>query len=85
MGDNIVRTIDLVMLSLPNAQERTAPKFKELFLAADKKLGSRDLVRPRSYRMSILEAVLEGTTLVVIEMLTRWLKTAHWPRLRLTN
>jgi hypothetical protein len=59
MGEErTLRTMDLVMLTLLNAQERTEADFKKLFEGVDGRfrfLGAR-----KAGKMSILEAVWEG-------------------------
>lgn len=58
--EKIIRTMDLVMLTLLNAQERTAQEFEDLFRRADPRFSFKGVVRPRGCRMSIVEAVWEG-------------------------
>jgi hypothetical protein len=58
--EKIMRTMDLVMLTLLNAQERTAGEFEELFRRADERFVFRGVTRPKGCRMSIVEAVWEG-------------------------
>ena len=58
--EKIMRTMDLVMLTLLNAQERTEGEFRALFGMADARFGFRGVVRPKGCRMSIVEAVWEG-------------------------
>ncbi|CZR63074.1 related to sterigmatocystin 7-O-methyltransferase precursor [Phialocephala subalpina] len=62
--ERIIRSMDLVMLTLLNARERSEGEFRELFERASEGfeggfrfLGSR---RPEGCRMSIVEAVWEG-------------------------
>jgi hypothetical protein len=58
--EKIIRTMDLVMLTLLNAQERSEGEFRGLFEGVDKRyrfLGAR---RPEGCRMSILEAEWVG-------------------------
>jgi len=58
--EKIIRTMDLVMLTLLNARERTAGDFKELFEEADPRFKFLGVKRPKNCRMSIIEAVWEG-------------------------
>jgi hypothetical protein len=58
--ERVLRTMDLVMLTLLNAQERSEADFANLFGKVDKGfkfIGSR---KPAGCRMSIVEAVWEG-------------------------
>lgn len=55
--ERIMRRMDMVMLALLNAQERTEAEFRALFAAADKGYEFRGVTRPRGCRMSIIEAV----------------------------
>lgn len=61
--EKIVRTMDLVMLTLLNAQERTECEFKALFESADPRFRFLGVKRSEGCRMSILEAVWEGEDL----------------------
>ncbi len=54
------RTMDLVMLSLLNAQDRTKDEFEVLFRHADPRYRFLGVSRPVGCRMSIVEAVWEG-------------------------
>ncbi|KUJ09465.1 S-adenosyl-L-methionine-dependent methyltransferase [Mollisia scopiformis] len=62
--EKIIRSMDLVMLTLLNARERSEGEFEDLFKAASEGLsgGFRFLgaKRPEGCRMSIIEAVWEG-------------------------
>ena len=58
--EKIIRTMDLVMLTLLNAQERTEGEFRELFAKADGRFRFQGVMRPKGCRMSIVEAVWEG-------------------------
>lgn len=58
--EKIIRTMDLVMLTLLNAQERTEGEFKELFGKVDPAFRFLGVTRPEGCRMSIVEAVWEG-------------------------
>lgn len=52
-----MRRMDMVMLTLLNAQERTEAEFRELFRLADERFVFRGVTRPKGCRMSIVEAV----------------------------
>ncbi|KAK7739028.1 hypothetical protein SLS53_005926 [Cytospora paraplurivora] len=58
--EKIMRRMDLVMLTLLNAQERTEAEFRELFRLADERFVFKGVTRPKGCRMSIIEAVWEG-------------------------
>jgi hypothetical protein len=58
--EKIMRTMDLVMLTLLNAQERTEEDFRELFAKVDPRFRFLGEKRPEGCRMAILEAVWEG-------------------------
>jgi hypothetical protein len=58
--EKIMRTMDLVMLTLLNAQERTEEEFRELFFDVDERFRFLGVTRPAGCRMSIVEAVWEG-------------------------
>lgn len=58
--EKIMRTIDLVMLSLLNAKERSEGEFRELFGKASEGFRFEGVTRPEGCRMSIVEAVWEG-------------------------
>lgn len=53
----IMRRMDMVMLALLNAQERTEAEFKELFRLADPRFEFKGVTRTDGCRMSIVEAV----------------------------
>ncbi|CAN8100773.1 unnamed protein product [Discula destructiva] len=55
--ESIMRRMDMVMLTLLNAQERTEAEFRELFRLADERFVFRGVTRPQGCRMSIVEAV----------------------------
>ncbi|KAH6705376.1 O-methyltransferase-domain-containing protein, partial [Leptodontidium sp. MPI-SDFR-AT-0119] len=57
--EKIMRTMDLVMLTLLNAQERTEGEFRELFGVVDKRFGFLGASRVEGCRMSVVEAVWE--------------------------
>jgi hypothetical protein len=52
--------MDLIMLTLLNAQERTKEDFEALFQAANPGYRFVGVTRPKGCRMSIVEAVWEG-------------------------
>lgn len=58
--EKIIRTMDLVMLTLLNAQERTEGEFRKLFKDADPRFVFKGVTRPEGCRMSIVEAVWGG-------------------------
>lgn len=58
--EKVMRTMDLVMLTLLNAQERTEEEFKSLFQEADARFVFKGVSRPEGCRMSIVEAVWDG-------------------------
>lgn len=58
--ERIMRTMDLVMLSLLNARERTEAEFEALFGEADGRFAFRGARRVEGCRMSVVEAVWEG-------------------------
>ncbi|KAJ4018180.1 hypothetical protein NW766_004258 [Fusarium irregulare] len=59
--EKLMRSMDLLMLTLLNSQERTEKEFEELFKAADErfvfKVLQKGVKRPEGCRMSIIEAV----------------------------
>ncbi|KAF4335840.1 sterigmatocystin 7-O-methyltransferase precursor [Fusarium beomiforme] len=55
--EKIMRSMDLLMLTLLNAQERTEKEFEELFKSADERFVFKGVRRPEGCRMSIIEAV----------------------------
>lgn len=58
-----MRTMDLVMLTLLNAQERTEEDFRQLFEEASPGFVFKGVTRPKGCKMSIVEAVWEGDEL----------------------
>ncbi|KAJ0122914.1 O-methyltransferase [Diaporthe amygdali] len=58
--ETIMRRMDMVMLALLNAQERTEAEFRELFRLADEGFVFKGVTRPKGCRMSIIEAVWQG-------------------------
>ncbi|TDZ75074.1 Chlorophenol O-methyltransferase [Colletotrichum trifolii] len=61
--ERIIRSMDMVMLAVLNAQERNEDEYRQLFRAADERFVFKGVMRPRGCRMSIIEAVWdpEGT------------------------
>ncbi|KXX74556.1 6-hydroxytryprostatin B O-methyltransferase, partial [Madurella mycetomatis] len=55
--ERVMRRMDVVMLALLNAQERTEAEFRELFKAAGDGFVFKGVTRPKGCRMSIVEAV----------------------------
>ncbi|KAI1801741.1 S-adenosyl-L-methionine-dependent methyltransferase [Daldinia bambusicola] len=55
--ERLIRSMDLVMLSLLNAQERGEEDFKQLFKIAGDGFVFKGVTRPKGCRMSIIEAV----------------------------
>ncbi|RFN43251.1 hypothetical protein FIE12Z_12510 [Fusarium flagelliforme] len=59
--EKLMRSMDLLMLTLLNSQERTEKEFEELFKVADErfvfKVLRKGVTRPEGCRMSIIEAV----------------------------
>ncbi|KAI3398080.1 hypothetical protein diail_9833 [Diaporthe ilicicola] len=58
--EKIMRRMDMIMLALLNAQERTEAEFRELFRMADDGFVFKGVTRPKGCRMSIIEAVWQG-------------------------
>ena len=58
--EKIIRTMDLVMLTLLNAKERSEGEFRELFKAVDGRFRFEGVRREEGCRMSVVEAVWEG-------------------------
>jgi hypothetical protein len=58
--EKIIRTMDLVMLTLLNAQERSEEEFRALFERVDRRFVFRGAKRVEGCRMSVVEAVWEG-------------------------
>ncbi|KAK3939455.1 O-methyltransferase [Diplogelasinospora grovesii] len=61
--ESVMRRMDLVMLALLNAQERTEAEFRELFKAASPGFVFKGVTRPKGCRMSIVEAVWQPESL----------------------
>lgn len=55
--EKLMRGMDLVMLALLNAQERTEAEFRQLFKSADEGFAFKGVTRPPGSRMSVIEAV----------------------------
>ncbi|KAJ4140272.1 Alpha-1,3-mannosyltransferase cmt1 [Fusarium equiseti] len=55
--EKLMRSMDLLMLTLLNSQERTEKEFEELFKAADERFVFKGVTRPEGCRMSIIEAI----------------------------
>ena len=62
--ERIIRTMDLIMLTLLNAQERTEGEFRELFKNVDPRFRFLGVTRPEGCRMSIVEVVWDGEDFV---------------------
>ncbi|KFY27975.1 hypothetical protein V493_03176 [Pseudogymnoascus sp. VKM F-4281 (FW-2241)] len=58
--EKLIRTMDLVMGTLINAQERSKEEFETIFRAANSNYRFLGVTRPAGCRMSIVEAVWEG-------------------------
>ncbi|KAK2608453.1 Alpha-1,3-mannosyltransferase cmt1 [Conoideocrella luteorostrata] len=57
--EKLIRSMDMVMLTLLNAQEREEQEFKALFNAADHRFVFKGVTRTPGCRMSVVEAVWE--------------------------
>ncbi|AEO54737.1 hypothetical protein MYCTH_2297644 [Thermothelomyces thermophilus ATCC 42464] len=55
--ERVMRRMDVVMLALLNAQERTEAEFRELFAAASDGFVFKGVTRAKGCRMSVIEAV----------------------------
>ncbi|KAI1448983.1 S-adenosyl-L-methionine-dependent methyltransferase [Annulohypoxylon stygium] len=55
--ERLMRSMDLVMMTLLNAQEREEADFRKLFEEADKGFVFKGVTRPKNSRMSLIEAV----------------------------
>ncbi|KAJ4147764.1 hypothetical protein LMH87_002270 [Akanthomyces muscarius] len=55
--EKLMRGMDMIMLTLLNAQEREENEFKALFAAADPRFRFRGVMRAQGCRMSVVEAV----------------------------
>ncbi|KAF3765145.1 hypothetical protein M406DRAFT_61886 [Cryphonectria parasitica EP155] len=60
--EKIMRRMDMVMLTLLNAQERTEEEFRELFRLADEGFVFKGVTRAKGCRMSIVEAAVDDQT-----------------------
>jgi len=58
--ERVLRTMDLVMLTLLNAQERSEVEFRSLFEGVDSRFRFLGVKRVDGYRMSFLETMWEG-------------------------
>lgn len=58
--EKIIRTMDMVMITLLNSQERTREEYEALFKEADPAFRMVGVIRPKRCRMGIIEAVWEG-------------------------
>jgi hypothetical protein len=58
--EKLMRTMDLIMLTLLNARERSVEDFRELFARVDGRFKFLGETRPEGCRMSIVEAIWEG-------------------------
>ncbi|POR33278.1 Sterigmatocystin 8-O-methyltransferase [Tolypocladium paradoxum] len=63
--ERLMRSMDLVMLTLLNAQERDEHEFRALFAAADERFVFKGVARTEGCRMSVVEAVWEPEEVVV--------------------
>ncbi|CAH0039229.1 unnamed protein product [Clonostachys solani] len=66
--EKLMRSMDMVMLCLLNAQERTEDEFRELFRAADERFVFKGASRSPGCRMSVIEAVWNPEPVEVEEM-----------------
>ncbi|CAI6093990.1 unnamed protein product [Clonostachys chloroleuca] len=66
--EKLMRSMDMVMLCLLNAQERTEDEFRELFRAADERFVFKGASRSSGCRMSIIEAVWNPEPVEVVEV-----------------
>ncbi|OAR02794.1 hypothetical protein LLEC1_00194 [Akanthomyces lecanii] len=55
--EKLMRGMDMIMLTLLNAQEREENEFKALFAAADPRFRFRGIMRAQGCRMSVIEAI----------------------------
>ncbi|KAI1392312.1 S-adenosyl-L-methionine-dependent methyltransferase [Hypoxylon trugodes] len=55
--ERLMRSMDLVMMTLLNAQERSEGEFRQLFKMASDGFVFKGVTRPKGCRMSIIEAV----------------------------
>lgn len=60
IDEKIMRSMDLVTLSLLNAQERTEEEFKNLFQEVDARFVFKGVSKPEGSRMSVVEAIWDG-------------------------
>ncbi|CAH0017745.1 unnamed protein product [Clonostachys rhizophaga] len=66
--EKLMRSMDMVMLCLLNAQERTEDEFRELFRAADERFVFKGASRSPGCRMSVIEAVWNPEPVEVVEV-----------------
>ncbi|CAG9995810.1 unnamed protein product [Clonostachys byssicola] len=66
--EKLMRSMDMVMLCLLNAQERTEDEFRELFRAADERFFFKGASRSPGCRMSVIEAVWNPEPVEVVEV-----------------
>jgi hypothetical protein len=66
-NEKITRTMDLVMLTLLNAQERTKEDYETLFEEADKRFKLVSITREEGGIMSVVEAVWEPEATPAVE------------------
>ncbi|KID89862.1 O-methyltransferase, family 2 [Metarhizium guizhouense ARSEF 977] len=59
--EKLMRSMDMIMLTLLNAQERAEQEFRDLFKAADERFVFKGVTRTPGCRMSVIEAVWEPT------------------------
>ncbi|KAG8408832.1 Alpha-1,3-mannosyltransferase cmt1 [Metarhizium acridum] len=59
--EKLMRGMDMIMLTLLNAQERAEQEFRDLFKAADERFVFKGVTRTPGCRMSVIEAVWEPT------------------------
>ncbi|KAK1758615.1 o-methyltransferase [Echria macrotheca] len=58
----VMRRMDMVMLAVLNAQERTEAEFREIFKAAGEGFVFKGVTRPKGCRMGIIEAIWQPTS-----------------------
>jgi len=62
--ERVMRRMDVVMMTLLNAQERTEAEFRELFAAAGEGFVFKGVTRAKGCRMSVVEAVWQPDQVV---------------------
>ncbi|KAK3392955.1 S-adenosyl-L-methionine-dependent methyltransferase [Podospora didyma] len=65
--ESVMRRMDVVMLTLLNAQERTEAEFRQLFKDASDGFFFKGVTRPKGCRMSIIEAVWQPKDNALVE------------------